>query len=722
MGESHPSFRFSIGDRIETDLYDPDETKGYPQWIPGTIRGFNANIGAYDILLDYPVGKFGLDVVSRDKNNYTRPFGFTKSATHLTDPCATCGVNEPTEGGVKFVQCAGCRRTRYCTRECQKLDWKKHRVQCQAIVAQNERVSMEIKKLIKTGKSEAIQNAFNDAVFAGDLIIVRKLLKKRGDDINVNKVDSNGVPLVYMASQYGYVDILKVLIKAGGNVNQATTDDGTSPLWIASQKENVDIVKLLLKAGGDVNQTTTDNGCSPLYIASEKGNLAIVKALIEADGNVNQAATDDGRTPLLIASQKEHVAIVKLLLKAGGNVNQATTDDGTSPLWIASKNGNAAIVKVLIEADGNVNQARTTDGSTPLFIASEKGNVAIVKLLIKSGGDVNQAKTTTGASPLYIASEQGNVDTVKVLIEADGNVNQAHTTHGVSPLYIASQKENVAIVKVLIVAGANVNQARSTDGCTPLYIASEKGNVDLVKVLIDAGGNVNQQANNKAIPIIMASLKGHTEVVRLLLQQPNIDLNKIAYGKSALGHASNNEIIQLLKDAGAKYTIREAVAANDMNYVHEWIKNDKEKDIKEINESLYVASSNGNIDIVKLFLALKDININYSNIDGVTSLFIACQSNHPTIVELLLQQPNIDVNIPMTSDTSKGATPLIVATYLGNYECAQQLLQHATIDTTITFQNKKAMQYAQPNERANGWEFLQKYIYTEGRQKILQLF
>ena len=87
---------------------------------------------------------------------------------------------------------------------------------------------------------------------------------------------------------------------------------------------------------------------------------------------------------------------------------------------------------------------------------------------------------------------------------------------------------------------------------SPLWIASQQGNVDIVKVLIEAGGNVNQQANNKATPILMASFAGHTEVVRLLVQQPNIDLNKIAAGKSALGHAKNNEIIQLLTNAGAK--------------------------------------------------------------------------------------------------------------------------------------------------------------------------
>ena len=142
----------------------------------------------------------------------------------------------------------------------------------------------------------------------------------------------------------------------------------------------------------------------------------------------------------------------------------------------------------------------------------------------------------------------------------------------------------------------------------------------------------------------------------------------------------------------------------------------------EINESLHAASSSGNIEIVKLFLNLKDININYSNTDGVTFLFIACQDNHPTIVDLLFQQPNIDVNIPMTSEQSKGATPLIIASYLGNYKCVQQLLQQSTTDTTLTFQNKTALQWSQPNERVKGWEFLKSKINKKGRQKILQLF
>ena len=50
---------------------------------------------------------------------------------------------------------------------------------------------------------------------------------------------------------------MKVLIKAGGNVNHARTTDGASPLYIASQNGKVATVKLLIKAGCVVNQAET---------------------------------------------------------------------------------------------------------------------------------------------------------------------------------------------------------------------------------------------------------------------------------------------------------------------------------------------------------------------------------------------------------------------------------------------------------------------------------
>ena len=61
-------------------------------------------------------------------------------------------------------------------------------------------------------------------------------------------------------------------------VNQARTTDGASPLYIASQNGDVDIVKVLIKAGGNVNQAAT-TGALPLYIASQNGNVADTKCI-----------------------------------------------------------------------------------------------------------------------------------------------------------------------------------------------------------------------------------------------------------------------------------------------------------------------------------------------------------------------------------------------------------------------------------------------------------
>ena len=43
-------------------------------------------------------------------------------------------------------------------------------------------------------------------------------------------------------------------------VHLATTTDGVSPLWVASYYGNVDTVKVLIKAGGNVNQAKTTTG------------------------------------------------------------------------------------------------------------------------------------------------------------------------------------------------------------------------------------------------------------------------------------------------------------------------------------------------------------------------------------------------------------------------------------------------------------------------------
>ena len=51
------------------------------------------------------------------------------------DSCANCFISEDDMDNVNLKQCAGCRTVKYCSRSCQKADWKEHRNICKAVVA-----------------------------------------------------------------------------------------------------------------------------------------------------------------------------------------------------------------------------------------------------------------------------------------------------------------------------------------------------------------------------------------------------------------------------------------------------------------------------------------------------------------------------------------------------------------------------------------------------------
>ncbi|KAK5995703.1 hypothetical protein PT974_04120 [Cladobotryum mycophilum] len=59
-------------------------------------------------------------------------FGDSKGSTLANVPrCRKCGKKEDEDGGVKLKRCMRCKKIKYCSAECQKADWKKHRMECE---------------------------------------------------------------------------------------------------------------------------------------------------------------------------------------------------------------------------------------------------------------------------------------------------------------------------------------------------------------------------------------------------------------------------------------------------------------------------------------------------------------------------------------------------------------------------------------------------------------
>ncbi|MFP6598584.1 MAG: ankyrin repeat domain-containing protein, partial [Candidatus Hydrogenedentota bacterium] len=88
---------------------------------------------------------------------------------------------------------------------------------------------------------------------------------------------------------------------------------------------------------------------------------------------------------------------------------------------------------------------------------------------------------------------------------------------------------------------------------TLLHMASSGGNARLVDLLLRHGSQVNAQNIFGKTALHYAALKGHVQIVGLLLDN-NADLSILFKGKSALQHASENDqhqVVELLKSKGS---------------------------------------------------------------------------------------------------------------------------------------------------------------------------
>ena len=127
----------------------------------------------------------------------------------------------------------------------------------------------------------------------------------------------------------------RILIEKGADVNAVAFDNYT-PLIIAVIKENIEIARLLIESGANIDTGTSKEYDTPLIIAVKKENIEIARLLIEAGANVN-LVNQNGNDPLSIAVTKENIEIARLLIESGANIDTGTSKEYDTPLIIAVK-------------------------------------------------------------------------------------------------------------------------------------------------------------------------------------------------------------------------------------------------------------------------------------------------------------------------------------------------------------------------------------------------
>ncbi|KAK1708404.1 hypothetical protein CaCOL14_005156 [Colletotrichum acutatum] len=207
-------------------------------------------------------------------------------------------------------------------------------------------------------------------------------------------------------------------------------------------------------------------------------------------------------------------------------------------------------------------------GITPLHVAAMHGLTAYAKHLLLSPETEIDAVDVHGRNPLWWAATNGMADVIQALIDAGANPDQDETGSGRKPLHEAASKNHPEVIKVLLSAGVNpltektrenpgrrCGNAPRSIGHTPLMYACRNGHLEALEAFLPF--LKDKEPLHRALAWSAGS--GRHDLVRRILQHPEVDINRKVRGGTPLFMASQSahiKTMELLLNEGADPTIR----------------------------------------------------------------------------------------------------------------------------------------------------------------------
>lgn len=254
--------------------------------------------------------------------------------------------------------------------------------------------------------------------------------------LDVNTVDSNGDPPLFLFAACGQLELTVKLIDYGADW-KVTNSKGQNVLHRACDVDQVEICGYLHQHFGSTHTISCElvphatlhvpdiAGRYPVHILAEKGFVECAKQFFSATESLAEcnrsllSQRDIGeRTPLHLAVVHGHLDMIALFLKKehGADVN-CRDNMRRSPLHLAVDAVNAVGVSSLLASHGADVNAADERGDTALHWAALSGRSLVVQALLDCGADPS-IRNSDWEVPAQVAAAYGHFDCVRLLVDA----------------------------------------------------------------------------------------------------------------------------------------------------------------------------------------------------------------------------------------------------------------------------------------------------------------
>jgi alkylhydroperoxidase family enzyme len=353
--------------------------------------------------------------------------------------------------------------------------------------------------------------------------IMALLLDKRRDEVRITQE----VVIAAAQNKYNGKEIMALLLDKRGDKVQVTQEVVIAAAW--NNYNGKEIMALLLDKRGDEVQITQE-----VVVAAAGNNKEVLALLLDKRGDEVQitqevvvAAAGNSREvmALLLNQRRDDVQITQEVVVAAAQ-NEHYGKEIMALLLDKRRDEIQVTQEVIVAAAGNDDSGRVIN------YLHEIGSIDITDAVIQS------AATSGQENYLRLFDQWAKASIV------------TKTWFDIAGLCAAAKEGNAEAVRKLTQQGVPPDE-QDTQGATPLWYAAARGHTDIVRVLLETNAvDVNATTVDKRTPLFWPAAYGYVEVVKLLLDYGAQQNYEDKVGRSPLTIArihGETEIVKILE-------------------------------------------------------------------------------------------------------------------------------------------------------------------------------